>query len=898
MEFLSVVAWGLVAVAVLGVPLVLPIVALVISVRRTGVDSSLSRRIQNLENEIQKLRADLARIRQDASSTADAPKTAPSVSAPAEPPAPMIFPREPLAVPAPPLTEPPVNAVPSSKSEEAANVAMASAGVTQTAAPDTPTEAVSTVDWERWLGVRGAAVLGSGVLGLAGLFFFKYSIDHGLISPMLRVILGTLAGIGCIGWSQQVQRRYTVTSNALAGAGIILLYAAFWAARTLYNLVPLELAFGLMGATTFVCCMLSVRHQSLVIAVLGLVGGFATPLLLASDANQPFGLFSYVLVLDAGFLYIAYKRRWAVVALLALVATTLLQTLWFFTRMTPEQMALSLGIFGVFAMVFAFTARKTDPTENTLWSSARMGGVLIPYAFAFSLAQQAEFGPRFYPIAILLGLLAAAASWIERRTQPKASWLSTGAAAATVAVMASWLLSRVFVTSGIAWEAACCAVALNLVFHVFREIDRGTSRTKGAIAAALIANFGSFACLLVAATQAVDVPFWPWLSGWIGLTALLYRQAMITDEPKLQMWGALAFSGALGIVYTWHHSNSNFPRFSLFMAIVMLLGALLFAPGLSKFHERWAWYASALAAPVWFLPLKEAYETWLGQSTIGALPLGLATLPLLGALRSRAVWPENAALRKTALAWYGASALGLISIAVPLQLEREWITIGWALEALAVTALWKRLDHAGLKWLAMMLFAVVTVRLVLNIEVLDYHARGPYPIVNWLLYTYWVPVFSMLGAYVLLASAETSRVRDWERFLYTQGHATMAAAIAMAAIVLIFVWINLAIYDWFATGPLLTINFERQPAKDLTTSFAWALYAAILLAIGMSRKSRALRWVSLVFFIVTIGKVGIYDLGELEDLYRVMSLLGLALALIGVSLAYQRFVFRKSVDTL
>ena len=66
-----------------------------------------------------------------------------------------------------------------------------------------------------------------------------------------------------------------------------------------------------------------------------------------------------------------------------------------------------------------------------------------------------------------------------------------------------------------------------------------------------------------------------------------------------------------------------------------------------------------------------------------------------------------------------------------------------------------------------------------------------------------------------------------------------------------------------------------------------------LLSLGVWRRASALRWVSLGIMVVTIGKVFLYDLGELKDLYRVVSLLGLAISLILVSLAYQRFVFRK-----
>jgi uncharacterized membrane protein len=93
----------------------------------------------------------------------------------------------------------------------------------------------------------------------------------------------------------------------------------------------------------------------------------------------------------------------------------------------------------------------------------------------------------------------------------------------------------------------------------------------------------------------------------------------------------------------------------------------------------------------------------------------------------------------------------------------------------------------------------------------------------------------------------------------------------------VFVWLYLTIADWFATGDVLRLDFERLPARDLATSIAWALYALLLLLLGLGvrRRSVSLRWVSLGVMMVTIAKVFPYDLGELQDLYRVASLLGL-----------------------
>src|SRR6266550_2357 len=153
---------------------------------------------------------------------------------------------------------------------------------------------------------------------------------------------------------------------------------------------------------------------------------------------------------------------------------------------------------------------------------------------------------------------------------------------------------------------------------------------------------------------------------------------------------------------------------------------------------------------------------------------------------------------------------------------------------------------------------------------------------------------ALLGTAALLHPRELVRARGWERErLYVHGIPAGALGAGFAALVVIFVWINLAIADWFATGPMLHVSFERMAARDLTTSLAWAVYALVLLAIGMGRRSIGLRWVSLGLFMITIAKVFLHDLGELRDLYRVASLLGLAVSLIAVSLAYQRFVFRR-----
>ncbi len=247
-----------------------------------------------------------------------------------------------------------------------------------------------------------------------------------------------------------------------------------------------------------------------------------------------------------------------------------------------------------------------------------------------------------------------------------------------------------------------------------------------------------------------------------------------------------------------------------------------------------------------------------------------------------------------AMVWLTATAAGFVTLAIPLQLEQEWITIGWALEALALTVLWRRFDHAGLKYLAFALAAVVCVRLVLNPYVLGYYERSPLRIFNWLSYTYLVPAASLLGIWGLLRSLEIPRRRPWEDSLFPKKHALLANVAAAAALAVLFAWVNLTIIDWFATGSSLSIPTDRLPARDLTMSIAWAVFALVMLGLGLWRRSIGLRVASLGLILVTCGKVFLYDLAHLSDLYRVASLVGLALSLIVISLVYQRFVFRTT----
>ena len=311
---------------------------------------------------------------------------------------------------------------------------------------------------------------------------------------------------------------------------------------------------------------------------------------------------------------------------------------------------------------------------------------------------------------------------------------------------------------------------------------------------------------------------------------------------------------------------------------------------------RWAWYAAALAGPAWFLALGIHWGGLWGDGAIGALPVILGAVALVATARVRTLWSADDPRRLRGLVWFAAVALGFAALAIPLQLDREWVTLGWALEGVAVIALWRRLDHAGLKLFGLALLAVVTVRVVLLPPAGSAAIGG-----GWLAYTHLVPLATLVGAALLLEPLEVARLRR-ERSLYPAERPLGAMLCALGSIAVGFAWVTRTVHVLFGVAPAAVAGLATPAsttsatsagmAHDLTLSIAWALYALLLLGLGFARTSRGLRGLGLGLMSITVIKVFLFDLAGLEDLYRVASLVGLAISLMLVSLAYQRFVFR------
>ncbi|HSC29592.1 MAG TPA: DUF2339 domain-containing protein, partial [Vicinamibacterales bacterium] len=514
-------------------------------------------------------------------------------------------------------------------------------------------------------------------------------------------------------------------------------------------------------------------------------------------------------------------------------------------------------------------------------SATLSGGLYLALAghlFLAMLASNRGWGIPPWPLfgcLVVMTLAATAASTAVRMPVLHAA----GAAAASVVVLA-WSTAASLPPYGlVALVAGAAASGYALVWI---RIARTGRRTPAGIAAAA-ALFVGEATVLSAAAAGGSPPFpfvvlahvlnlsvllaLAWSSGWNRIPVAAVVPAW------LAVW---QWQDRLGVAGAWIELLVLAAAlYAVFVAFPLILGRR--AAG-----DRHPHLAAVLASAMFFAGGRAAFVAGNLDWMIGVVPVAQAGV--LALLVRQLLQIEPAGRRDTGrLALLAGSAMAFITVAVPLQLERQWITIGWALEGAALAWLYQRISHRGLLYAAVALLGVVFGRLVLNPGIFDYAPRGM-RILNWYLYTY-----ACAAASCLVAGWWLSRTRD----RLGSGLPRASQILPAAGVVLLFVLLNIEIADYYAAGPDVAFRFGVTLSQDLTYTIGWLAFGMVLLAAGIYAASRPARIAAVALIAVTTFKCFLYDLGSLAGLYRVASFVGLAMSLALVSLALQKYVLSR-----
>lgn len=208
-------------------------------------------------------------------------------------------------------------------------------------------------DLEKFVGENLINKIGIVVLIIGVGIGAKYSIDHQLISPLTRIILGYLVGLGLLGFGIRLKKKYENFSAVLVSGSIAVLYFISYAAYAFYNLFPQIFAFVLMVIFTIFTVVAALNYNRQIIAHIGLVGAYAIPFLLSDGSGRVAILFSYISIINCGILILAFKKYWKALYYVSFGLSWLTYGVWFLVDFNvTNHFTLALVFLSIFFVTF------------------------------------------------------------------------------------------------------------------------------------------------------------------------------------------------------------------------------------------------------------------------------------------------------------------------------------------------------------------------------------------------------------------------------------------------------------------------------------------------------------------------------------------------------------------
>lgn len=741
--------------------------------------------------------------------------------------------------------------------------------------------------------------IGGIALIFAGFFLVRFSIEAGLFGPAARCITAALFGLLLIGLSEfgykipKFGKIFTDDArigHSIAGAGIAVLYATLYMASELYGLLSLYGALGGVIAVTILAFVLSQRHGPPT-AIMGLLGGFAAPYVAGLGPESVAPLLIYLGVFTAGLFGLAIHRGWAWLALLATGGSVLWTTALLFMDLSGD-----VPFVGAFIVLLAIGGVLTLSRTGTSFGIPKPVIQAIPLVVGLLqlmlLAPLIEFSLISWLFFGVLAIFTVALAWRDEAMTPAVA----GALGLSVAMLATvfanicgdqitliaaiglavlfggaghvfalreksgwmWaLIGLVAPTAMLAtiaalgdydwndniWAAICVAIALTTGFMAWR--------TRSVSGPLVQATASAFTAILIA------IALWIWmpeslaalvaiivaggLAGWAGFTQ---RRSIIVQSALAIALGSLvmlvkaaglleALFGSLGgetDLYSYLPAVGP-TAIELFLPAVAIVGIAYF------FRNNFGKALSKIIAGIGLIATGGFVYLLLKQ------PLAIGPIEDFVAygFAERAVFTHMLALS----GWLLLKQTWGEKLATPLK------SLGFALAALA---------FARFVYFDILLLSPTSVK----------QAMGPAPVAN-------------------LATMHFTAAMLW-LWLYARTE-TVAAALPklvrplqitslLAAIAAVMVTVRQAVHGTdIATPPFTSTETYLYSAGLLVLAIAW-------LARGIQTTNAMLRIAGLLLLTLVTFKVFLIDAAQLEGILRILSFLGLGIALIGIGWIY------------
>lgn len=348
------------------------------------------------------------------------------------------------------------------------------------------------------------------------------------------------------------------------------------------------------------------------------------------------------------------------------------------------------------------------------------------------------------------------------------------------------------------------------------------------------------------------------------------------------LWGS--FAGTLIYFFFWgfdFYTVSQRPVTTIFAVVFAAIFASM--PLLTPFAKSTRFSGPAITlmllplfnAAWFFMALYEMY--WPDKLTLTFVAIGLAVAYLAISAVFKRRFSDREAMVVNLL--HIAIAIAFITIAVPLKLDRHWITIGWLVESAVLLWIAVRTQTAFLRFLAV-------AALILGLFKL-------------LFVDQWEPailVFNIRFATYLVAIAILAGIVYFGQRYGSEKEQPFVYVAAVGLNLLALVALTGEAYYYFEhqrlalipTGGYYAGYRQLDLAQNFSYSAIWIVYGAALMVFGFWKKTAFVRWQAIVLIAVTFLKVFIYDVSELDKGYRILSFIALGVVLLAISFIYQR----------
>jgi hypothetical protein len=694
--------------------------------------------------------------------------------------------------------------------------------------------------WLTWVGAL-AVIIGAGL-------FFKYAVENDYIDENGRVMIGLVLGMaGFAGAAYSMLRDYRWLGQALAGAAAGILYFSLFAAFDFYDLIPQALAFTGMVLVTAAVLAFSTIFNSQPTAIIGLIGGFLTPLMLSTGHDRQWELFSYLFILDLGVLGIASFRKWQPLQITAFCFTLIMWLGWFARFWEPEKLTSTVILMTAFFLLFAllgvwhnalrrlpakpgdfflmlatpivyFIALYAVTKQNyAAWHGLMAVGLAGSY-LGLAVLQMAR-NPAGKMVIVCLAGVAASFLTVAVPLQLTGHWIAIAWAAESLLLVEIGLR---FGQQKLRWAGfgLLFVVQFILMFYAgqtFDHPDRFTTRFTVDPVAADVMPYG------MTAPQRVEITEPSWTDVFNGRSLSYLASAIVMS------------------VLAWEYRRRKVSLTGEVTRTLEASGSLAAAPLAA------GWLLALVPITVLAMLIVETFAlgdgyNWIAPTYLGLFAVWGALTAVMVLLLSR--WWGPAWLERVTLGVFGLVGL-LLMILLLATLA------GWRSE-------WSSLTYQGAD-----------------------AGQWRYPLINSRGIGFLAAIAA--GAFAALMTAGGARREGQE--VKSPGAIGSLPLTTLFGLFAHLTGLALLTTEVYAQG--VVRDWGNQTALSITV--VWLLYAIATMVAGIYYRSATIRILALSLFVLTTGKVFLYDVWQVSREWKTVAFTALGVALLLVSFVYRRY---------